>query len=276
MEKHHRPSAAIVCLLVLLTTLATAPIANGAPIPLDEVRLPVTRVKNQGQSGTCWAFAITSMFEAELLRLNKGEHDLSEMYLVHLDYLDKFERSQKLNNSEEVREGNWPEQALEQIIHYGMITENEYSGSSQTTEYIDHEAMVIWLKKYAHMCVQWNGKQWFRNFFAFSYKYELIEQLGEIPDHRDLQGRPRRHLDYMHRLGLDPQNYLTLRPGSKKYAPYRLSAQTKDSQKRQFGIPSEQLLDVMEHILKQGYHHDLDRRCGSGWFQLRARRSASA
>ena len=46
-------------------------------------------VKSQGSTGTCWCFATTSFIESELLRQEKGEHDLSEIFVVKNVYLNK-------------------------------------------------------------------------------------------------------------------------------------------------------------------------------------------
>ena len=43
---------------------------------------PITSVKNQNKSGTCWAFSSLGFFEAELLRMNNKEYDLCESYLI--------------------------------------------------------------------------------------------------------------------------------------------------------------------------------------------------
>ena len=47
--------------------------------------LPVTSVKNQAKAGTCWDYAGTAFLEAELLRMGKGEYDLSEMFNAYND-----------------------------------------------------------------------------------------------------------------------------------------------------------------------------------------------
>ena len=52
--------------------------------------LKATPVKNQANTGTCWCFATTSFFESELLRMGKGEYDLSEMYIVRNNYVDRL------------------------------------------------------------------------------------------------------------------------------------------------------------------------------------------
>ena len=43
---------------------------------------PITNIKNQANSGTCWSFAGVGFLESELLRMGKGEYDLSEMYIA--------------------------------------------------------------------------------------------------------------------------------------------------------------------------------------------------
>ena len=45
----------------------------------------ITPVKNQHRSSTCWAFSAIGFLESELLRMGKGEYDLSEMLsLIHI------------------------------------------------------------------------------------------------------------------------------------------------------------------------------------------------
>ena len=57
-----------------------------------KVDLPATPVKNQYRSGTCWSFSALSFLESELLRMEKGEYDLSEMFVVRNAYEEKADR----------------------------------------------------------------------------------------------------------------------------------------------------------------------------------------
>ena len=48
---------------------------------------PITSIKNQNQSGTCWCFSSLAFFESELLRLNKDKNkdvDLCEMFVTEM------------------------------------------------------------------------------------------------------------------------------------------------------------------------------------------------
>ena len=53
---------------------------------------PITSIKDQNQSGTCWAYSSLGFFEAELLRLGKGTHDLCESFLVYNTYMDRADK----------------------------------------------------------------------------------------------------------------------------------------------------------------------------------------
>jgi len=59
------------------------------------VELKATPVKDQAASGTCWSFATTSFIESELLRMGRGEYDLSVMYVVRNNLADRMKENYK-------------------------------------------------------------------------------------------------------------------------------------------------------------------------------------
>ena len=59
--------------------------------------VPITSVKNQNSSSTWWSFSGLGFFEAELIRLNKGVYDLSEMFVVHHTMVDRAENYVRLH-----------------------------------------------------------------------------------------------------------------------------------------------------------------------------------
>ena len=61
---------------------------------------PITSIKNQNQSGTCWCFSSLSFFESELIRLGKGEQDLCEMFVVHKTMEDRAKQTVRTHRAE--------------------------------------------------------------------------------------------------------------------------------------------------------------------------------
>ena len=84
-----------------MLTLALAVMAVGATAQEKKDSLvyevikenKITSIKDQNQSGTCWAYSSYAFLEAEVLRLGKGEVDLCESYLVFNTYMDRADKA---------------------------------------------------------------------------------------------------------------------------------------------------------------------------------------
>ena len=85
--------------------------------------LPITSIKNQSKSGTCWAYSSLGFFEAELLRMGKGEYNLCEMFLAHKTYEDRATASVRLHGDISFTEGGSFYDAVYCMRHYGMVPE---------------------------------------------------------------------------------------------------------------------------------------------------------
>ena len=72
----------------------------------EQFRIPVTSVKDQNATGTCWCFATTSFIEAELLRMGKGEYDLSELYTVRQNYYERMNDNYLRRGKGNISEGS--------------------------------------------------------------------------------------------------------------------------------------------------------------------------
>ena len=80
---------------VVLSALTLGAFAQDADIKADTTEgflfttidsVAITPVKDQHRSSTCWSFSTIGFIESELLRMGKGEFDLSEMFVVQPTY----------------------------------------------------------------------------------------------------------------------------------------------------------------------------------------------
>ena len=83
--------------------------------------IPITSVKNQYQSGTCWCFSTLSFFEAELIRLGKGEYDFSEAFVVHKTMEDRADKAVRTHGDVSFSPGGSAYDVLFCMQNYGII-----------------------------------------------------------------------------------------------------------------------------------------------------------
>ena len=89
---------------------------------------PITTVKNQNRSSTCWSFSSIGFFESELLRLGKGEYDLSEMFVVHKTMEDRAERTVRLHGDVSFSPGGSFFDVAYCWRNYGMVPQEVMPG----------------------------------------------------------------------------------------------------------------------------------------------------
>ncbi len=78
-----------------------------------------TSVKDQNRSGTCWSFSGMSFLESELLRMGKGEYDLSDMYPVYKCYLLKGDKYVRMHGRTELATGGASNDVVDVLEVFG-------------------------------------------------------------------------------------------------------------------------------------------------------------
>lgn len=82
--------------------------------------IPITSVKNQYRSGTCWDFATLGYLEAEILRKTGKTYDLCEMFVVNKDYMDCATHYVRMHGFIQISEGGSCDDVIDVIRNYGI------------------------------------------------------------------------------------------------------------------------------------------------------------
>ena len=94
-------------------------------------QLDATSVKNQSQTNTCWAYSTGSFLESELIRMGKGRHDLSEMFVVRMVYPEKIRRYVRYHSKTRFAPGSVAGDVMRVVREYGMVPESAFPSGSK-------------------------------------------------------------------------------------------------------------------------------------------------
>ena len=128
--------------LAFCTAFAAAAQTPAATEPegyrFTDVRLiPMTPVKDQHRSGTCWCYSTLSFLEGEILRAGGRPVHLSEMWIVRHTFMDKAVKYVRMHGEINFAEGGASHDVTEGIKNHGIVPQEAYPGFNYGTEKAD-------------------------------------------------------------------------------------------------------------------------------------------
>ena len=134
--------------LAFCTAFAAAAQTPAATEPegyrFTDVRLiPMTPVKDQHRSGTCWCYSTLSFLEGEILRAGGRPVHLSEMWIVRHTFMDKAVKYVRMHGEINFAEGGASHDVTEGIKNHGIVPQEAYPGFNYGTEKADFHELSL-------------------------------------------------------------------------------------------------------------------------------------
>ena len=216
---------------------------------------PITSIKNQNRSSTCWSFSGVGFFESELLRLGKGEFDLAEMVLVHHTMQDRGENYVRYHGDASFSPGGSFYDFVACYNKYGMVPQDVMPGIM----YGDSMHVHNELDAVAGAYVQAIGKGNYRKLTPVWKKgLESIYDtyLGKCPKEFEYKGKtytPRTFADEV--LGLNMNDYVSLTSYTHHpfYSKFIIEIQDNWRNAESYNLPLDEFMAVMDNAVKNGY-----------------------
>ena len=210
---------------------------------------PITSIKNQNRSSTCWSFSSLGYLESELLRLGKGEFDLSEMFVVHKTMEDRATNYVRYHGDASFSPGGSFYDIVYCYENYGMPG-IMYGDSLPVHNELDAvaEAYVKAIGKgnFSKLTPVWKK--------GLSSIYDTY--LGECPKEFTYKGKtytPRSFADEV--LGLNMDDYVSLTSYTHHpfYQKFNIEIQDNWRNALSYNLPIDELMAVMDNAVKNGY-----------------------
>ena len=132
---------------------------DGKKIPqsLDEFTLVDSEnPTSQGNTGTCWCFSTTSFYESEIRRITGKSINLSELYPVYFEYIEKAKGYINTRGKTHLGEGSETNAVQRMMEMYGIVPFEAYEGKPTDQPFYNHEAMFREFETYLKNCNQTN------------------------------------------------------------------------------------------------------------------------
>ena len=242
-------------LLISVAVFAFA-IASFAQAPGYEFTTVVshkaTPVKDQSSTGTCWCFATASFMESELLRMGKGEYDLSEMFIVRQKYMNQMEDNYLRRGKGNIGEGSLAHTFKNAYKQVGIVPEEAYSRLIAGNKEHNHGA----LSRYFKALVDANIASKKRTPQYYALINNLFDTyLGKLPEKFTYKGKEYTPKTFAESLGLNPDDYVSLTSYTHHpfYSQFAIEIQDNWRNGLSYNLPIDEFMAVMDNAVKKGY-----------------------
>ena len=253
MKLHLILSAAF---LALMSYAASAQEASKAPEYEFTVvkENPVTSIKNQYRSGTCWCYSALSFIESEILRTKGQEVDLSEMFVVGKSYHDRAVKYVRVDGHLNFAAGSSFGDVLHVIKDYGIVPQEAYSGFNYGTEMPEQSELDAVLKAYVDAVAKNPNKKlttaWLNGLDGILDAY-----FGEVPETFNVGGAEYTPESYRDHLGINYDDYVNITSFTHHpfYEPFIIEVCDNWRWDSAYNLPMDEMMEVMYNAIDKGY-----------------------
>ena len=220
----------------------------------DKVIVPHTSVKNQYRSGTCWSFSGIAFIEAELMRMQNKEYDLSEMFCVNHTYSDKAEKFVRLAGYLNFGSGAEFTDVFRVIKLYGMVPDSVYSGLNYGTKKHVHGELDEVLKSYVDAIVK-NKNRKLTPVWHEGFDKVLDTYLGDLPEKFTYEGKEYTPESFREMTGVNPDDYVEFTSYTHHpfYKPFAIEIPDNWLWAAWMNIPMNEMMEIIDYALDHGY-----------------------
>lgn len=218
----------------------------------------ITSVKDQHRSGTCWAFSTLGFLESELLRMGKGEYDLSEMFVVSKTMMDRAEYCVRMYGDVKFAGGGSAYDVIYCMQNYGLVPQEVMPGIQYGTTKADtlpvHGELDAIAGSYVKALTSSNLKRlspvWKQGLQAIYDTY-----LGACPETFTYQGVEYSPQSFAESLGLNANDYVSVTSYMHHpfYSQFALEVPDNWRMDQMYNVPLEDLMSIIDYAITNGY-----------------------
>ena len=218
--------------------------------------IPITSVKNQNRSGTCWAYSTLSFFEAEILKATGKTYDLAEMFIANKDYLERAELTVRMHGDSQFSQGGSAGDVLIIIKNHGVIPEDAMAkpgtmiGDTLANFNEFFEVMSPFVDAVAKSKSKTISTQWKPALQGIIDAY-----LGATPEKFTYEGKEYTPKTFAASLGIDWNDYVSITSYTHHpfYTSFAVEVQDNWRWDHSYNVPMDEMMRIIDNAIDNGY-----------------------
>jgi len=252
-----------LALLAIVATGAKAQtedsVKSNKPVFTTVKENPITSIKNQNRSGTCWAYSTLSFFEAEILKATGKTYDLCEMFVANHTYMDRAVKAVRMHGDVSFEQGGSAYDVLYCLQHYGICPEDAMPlpGTLYGDTLANFNEFFPVMKPYVESIAKGNqdrmaplSKAWKNGLQGIIDSY-----LGKCPDTFVYEGTTYTPETFCQSLGLNLDDYVSITSYTHEpfYSKFAVEVQDNWRWPLSWNLPMDDMMRIIDNAVEQGY-----------------------
>ena len=226
------------------------------PVFTTIIEIPITSIKNQARSGTCWNYSTLSYFEAEILKKTKKTYDLCEMFVCNKNYMDRAILKVRMHGDAQFSQGGSAYDVLYVLQNYGICPEEAMPapGSLYGDTLNNFNQFFSVMEPYVNAVAKKDVKK-LNPAWKNGLQGILDAYLGKCPENFKYEGKQYTPKTFAASLGLDWNDYVSITSYTHHpfYTSFPVEVQDNWRQPGSWNLPIDEMAEVIDNAVRQGY-----------------------
>lgn len=248
--------------LAVAAILATGAMAqeaeakNNKPVFTTIKALPITSIKDQSRSGTCWAYSTLSFFESEILKASGKNLDLCEMFIANKDYMERAILTVRMHGDSQFAQGGSAADVLEIIKRYGICPETAMPlpGTMQGDSLANFNEFFDVMSPFVNAISKSKAKK-ISNQWRVALQGIIDSYLGKCPEKFVYEGKTYTPKQFSESLGINWNDYVSITSYTHHpfYTSFPVEVQDNWRWDRSYNVPMDEMMRIIDNALDNGY-----------------------
>ena len=239
-----------------IDSLKADTVDKNKPVFTTIMELPITSIKDQNRSGTCWDYSALSFFESELLRTKKKEYDLSEVFVANKNYMDRAILKVRMHGDAQFAQGGSAYDVLYVLKNYGICPEEAMAkpGAMVGDTLNNFNEFFHVMTPYVN-AVSSSKEKKLTPAWKAGLQGILDAYLGKTPESFTYEGKTYTPQTFAKSLGLNWDDYYNFTSYTHHpfYTEFPLEIQDNWRQGMSWNVTMEELERIIDNALEKGY-----------------------